>query len=378
MALNTEKFIIKAVLKHNALYSYEKSIYTGCFNKVIITCKIHGDFEQTPGSHLYGCGCPKCRAKLTSDRHIGTNEAFINKAKEKFGEKFDYTNVQYKKSNVKVIIGCPIHGMFEQTPNDHLTSNTGCSECSKEIRASNRTYTNDIFIKKANKIHNFKYDYLALKYVDGKTNVIITCPVHGAFEQNPVYHLQGQGCRKCGLIKLSKSSTSNTEEFIQKAKLVHGDKYNYDNVDYKASRIKVSITCPEHGDFLQTPNGHLNGRSCSQCGIEKGIGFKSSDFVKKYTNGAIFYIVKLFNEKESFIKIGITGKSIRHRMYSISYKYEMLHEIFTKSKNVVYLEKHIKRKVKALKYIPTIEFGGWTECFTQESLPEIKNYLFNF
>lgn len=122
--------------------------------------------------------------------------------------------------------------------------------------------TNEEFIYKANKIHNNKYDYSNINYIDNKTKVEIICLKHGCFEQTPASHLSGNGCPNC--IK------NTTETFINKAKLVHGDKYDYSFVDYINSYTKVKIICPIHGTFEQIPNDHLNNHGCPMCNESKG------------------------------------------------------------------------------------------------------------
>ena len=141
--------------------------------------------------------------------------------------------------------------------------------------------TTEEFIRKAKEVHDDKYTYDKVDYVSSRKKVIITCPKHGDFEQNPNSHLSGSGCSKCaGNQKLTK------EEFISKAKKVHDDKYTYDKVDYVSSDKKVIITCidPEHGDFEQTPNRHLSGNGCSKCGMISSSNKKKStteEFIRK-------------------------------------------------------------------------------------------------
>ena len=114
----------------------------------------------------------------------------------------------------------------------------------------------------ANEIHNGKYDYSKVNYVNNKTKVCIICTEHGhgEFWQRPNSHLSGQGCPKCGGTTLL-----TKEEFIKEATEKHGDKYNYDKVDYKDSKTKVCIICPEHGEFWQEANSHLRGVGCPKC-----------------------------------------------------------------------------------------------------------------
>jgi hypothetical protein len=117
------------------------------------------------------------------------------------------------------------------------------------------------FITKAKKVHGDSYTYDLVSYCDGDPNVKITCPTHGVFEQRPSNHVNKQsGCPTCsGLKKLS------TETFIVKAKKIHGDRFNYDLVDYKNSRTKIKITCPTHGVFEQVPASHLQNIGCLVC-----------------------------------------------------------------------------------------------------------------
>ena len=129
--------------------------------------------------------------------------------------------------------------------------------------------TKEEFIKEATENHKDKYDYSKVEYVNNHTKVCINCPKHGEFWQTPHAHNQGQGCLKCGIEKRSEKKTSTKEEFIKKAREKHGDKYDYSKVDYVNNATKVCIICPEHGEFWQRPNEHLNGRGCHECAKER-------------------------------------------------------------------------------------------------------------
>ena len=138
--------------------------------------------------------------------------------------------------------------------------------------------TTEIFIKKAKQVHSDKYDYSKVKYIDANTKVCIICPEHGEFWQRPASHLNGCGCKYCGFIKRTKKITNNRNQFIEKAKQIHGDKYDYSKVEYINGHTKVCIICPIHGEFWQTPNSHLNGCGCNLC--SKPIHDKES-FIKE-------------------------------------------------------------------------------------------------
>lgn len=126
-------------------------------------------------------------------------------------------------------------------------------------------YTKEQIIERFKKIHGNKYNYTDIVFTKTTDKITILCPEHGYFEQTPHAHLKGQGCPKCGLSKRINSKTSNTKEFIKKAKEVHGEKYDYSIVNYITNKVKIRIICPIHGEFEQTPHGHLFGNGCPKC-----------------------------------------------------------------------------------------------------------------
>lgn len=252
--LTTEEFIKKSKEIHSNLYGYSKVEYKNASTKVSIICPTHGEFEQTPSRHLGGQGCPKCGIVSRANTIRKTTSNFIRRAKEIHGDKYNYSKVDYKGFRTKVTIICPIHGEFEQTPNNHLHG-LGCHKCGGTTKLTTRD-----FIKRIKDIQGDKYDYSKVIYKNYKSKIIIGCPIHGDFEQIAFVHLQGRGCPKCG-----GSAKLTVEEFIEKSIKVHGVKYDYSKVDYKNSQTKIIIVCPTHGDFEQKPNVHLNGSGCPKC-----------------------------------------------------------------------------------------------------------------
>ncbi len=193
-----------------------------------------------------------------------TKQEFIERAKSIHGDKYDYSKVEYAKSNGKVCIICPKHGEFWQTPNSHL-SGIGCPKCGKEKASSQLRKTTGQFSEEAKIIHGEKYNYSKADYEGKDKKICIICPEHGEFWQTPHNHLTGAGCPKCKYEKMSKSQKDTKETFIQKARLMHGDKYDYSKVEYTDSQTKVCIICPEHGEFWQKPNNHIHGWGCAKC-----------------------------------------------------------------------------------------------------------------
>jgi hypothetical protein len=138
--------------------------------------------------------------------------------------------------------------------------------------SNNKKLSTNDFIDRAKKIHGNKYDYSEVDYKNNHTKVKIICPEHGEFYQAPVNHVnQKQGCSKCGIKKNSDRQRSNSNEFKKRASEIHKNKYDYSKVDYVGGHQKVIITCPEHGDFVQTPQSHLRGRGCPKCAKKSEI-----------------------------------------------------------------------------------------------------------
>ena len=215
--LTTEEFISKAKLVHGYKYDYSLVEYINNSTKIKIICKEHGIFEQIPNSHLLGINCPKCH-NLNQD-----NDSFISKSKLIHGDKYDYVLVNYKHSKNKVKISCPIHGEFEQTPNAHLRGN-GCPNCGDTLKLNT-----NLFIEKAKIVHNDFYDYTLVTYKTSKEKVLIYCPIHGGFEQQPDSHLQGIGCPNCSASK-GELSISN---FLVKNNIHFKQQHKFDNCKYK-------------------------------------------------------------------------------------------------------------------------------------------------
>ena len=209
-----------------------------------------------------------------------TLEEFIRRAKEAHGDKFDYSLVVYISSHVKITIICNKCGhIFEQTPHSHLKG-VGCPKC------AGRDKTTEEIIREFRKVHGERYDYSEADFHGVTKKVKIGCPEHGIFLQTPVIHLQGSGCAGCsGNIK------HTTEEFIRRARKVHGDKYDYSEVNYQGNKIKVKIICRKCGHaFWQKPNTHLWGSGCPKCALatQRSKGeIEMCDFIKLIYSGKI-------------------------------------------------------------------------------------------
>ena len=349
--LTTEEFIEKARKVHGDKYNYSKVEYVNSNVKVCIICTEHGEFWQTPSSHLQSRACPKCSYIERSINLKNSGEDFIKKAIEKHGNKYDYSKTKYVDCETEVTIICPEHGEFEMKPKYHING-SGCPLCSEisktgkhSIRKDTKTFVQELkeiygdrldyseivyinaktnvwitdkelnyryqitptkllsrglrktietsekdFISESKEIHGDRYDYSRVDFKGMYTKVCIVCPEHGEFWQTPHNHLTGYGCEKCGKNRCGEKLKSNKEDFVNKANKIHNNTYTYNNFNYINCKTKSYITCPIHGDFLQTPGKHLRGHGCPICGesnLEKEIRLyleaKNIQYIKEYS-----------------------------------------------------------------------------------------------
>jgi len=254
---------------YNGKYEYLDIDRSTNKSKIIIKCNEHGIFLKYFHDHLVrNQGCPNCSKPSRLD-----NDNFIKRANLIHNNIFDYSKVEYINSNIKVCIICTNHGEFLQTPGNHL-SGQKCPKCCKTLK-----YTLNKFIEKANETHHNIYDYSLTDYKNINTKITIICKEHGAFEQIPQYHLHGYGCYSCSNI------VRTTNDFIIKSNIVHKNLYDYSNSNYSCSREPIIIKCKIHGDFIQTPNDHLNGCGCQKCslGCFSKVALKWLESIEKNT-----------------------------------------------------------------------------------------------
>ena len=187
---------------------------------------------------------------------------------------------------------CPDHGPFPQTPSNHFKF--GCDDCggSKEL-------TTETFIEKAKAVHGNRYDYSQVEYVNNKTSVTIICPDHGPFPQGPDSHINGEcGCPDCA------GKNVTTETFIEKAKAVHGDRYDYSQVEYVNNTTPIMIICADHGPFPQSPAVHLVKSGCPDCAE---TGFNPNE------SAELYYVAVSTDDGDTRYKIGVTNRTVEER-----------------------------------------------------------------
>jgi len=189
--------------------------------------------------------------------------------------------------------------------------------------------------------------------------------------------------KKCHLLNGNnptiQSALNKNEYFANKAREVHGDKYDYSLVEYKGKDLYIIIKCKNCLNiFNQTPACHINSRSgCISCSLKHNkenpngwskLEWKNKSEKSKYFDSFKVYIIECWDENERFYKIGRTYRNINNRFSSnkeMPYKYKILKIFKGLSEEIYDLEKELKNKNKEYKYIPTKKFNGMYECFSQ-------------
>lgn len=244
---------------------------------------------------------------------INKTDFTLKKLYSIYGDKYDFSKITYKNVKEKVIVICKIHGEISSELRTLLKGNLVCWECNKEYFRKTHSGNISKFINKANKIHNFKYDYSKTIYIHSHKKINIVCPIHGEFTQTVLNHLNGSGCQKCGKIKLKNTHSINPTG------------WTLDNWVKKAE-------------------------------------------VSKHFDSFKIYILKCWNEKEEFYKIGRTFNSINQRFRcksNMPYNFKILKFYEDDAKTIYKKELDLKKLNKNNKYIPLLKFNGMHECFSQ-------------
>lgn len=265
--LTLESFLSRAREAHGDRYDYSQVVLVDSKTKIRIGCHTHGIFEQIPGSHMKGFGCKACAIDTTAEKRRLTVDQFIARSREVHGGKYDYSRVDYQRSDLDVEIICPVHGAFTQTPNAHMSGN-GCLRCGAAKRGGDRrSAAAAAFIEKARAVHGDRYDYSPTVYRTATTNVEIVCREHGPFPQTPNNHLRGKGCGKCGKAALADLFRKDGDVYLSEITAVHGDQFDYSLVSYRSAYSPVTLICVEHGPVTKAAREWLRF-GCFQCSVK--------------------------------------------------------------------------------------------------------------
>ena len=277
---------------HGEKYDYSSFEYHGMNVKSCIICPEHGEFWQTPHSHLKGQGCPKCGLKSRSKKRRYSKDIFIEKAKKVHGNKYDYSKVDYVDSKTDIEIVCPKHGSFWQKPYLHLQGQ-GCAKCYNEQRKEMFKKDFNEFICELDKIYGDKYDFSEYRYINYNTRESVVCKEHGIFYRSPYELLNRKECPLCmKASKREKRTFKEKDNFINKSMAIHNGKYDYSKINYVNCTTPVEIVCPKHGSFWQKPTYHLSGNGCQRCALEMTDSSAEIEIRKFLSDLGIIYKTK--------------------------------------------------------------------------------------
>jgi len=409
-------FIKKALNIHNYKFSYDNIDYINMKTKINLLCPEHGEFSVKPERHLAGTECPKCKSikhfsysevisklkdiypNYSFDNFIVSNSItkskiicnihgefisdankllslkgcpscfleneklnFIKKASIIHNNLYSYDKINYINKHTKITITCPVHGDFQQKPNNHLSGH-GCLQCGIQ----SKYITKEEFITISNNIFNFRYDYSKVDYVDASHLITIICPVHGEFQQISGTHMRGLGCTECSSEKRRLKLLKKT---LEEAKEIHNNKYlyNIENIkkEFFTLSSRVPIECPEHGTFIQNIGNHSKGANCPQCIFPLNA-------IERYENKPTTLYYVYFKELDLY-KIGLTKQSVEKRFnieikrgYSIIILQTTLYE---NGLDAYKMEQYILERYKDFKYMGNkVLDAGNTELFTYDIL----------
>lgn len=226
-----------------------------------------------------------------------TTQQFIDKSKQKHGNKFSYENTVYVNQKTKLKIKCGTHEEFEVYPSNHLVGMGSCPKCQNIQNGLTHKKDTPFFIKKAKMIHADKYDYSITIYEHSLKKVDIICKKHGIFKIKPSNHINNkQGCPTCGLESTKHSSRKGLSSFLEEIKNKSNfNNYDFSNITFFENRnySKIKCICKKHGEYHTTPRNVLRSNffGCKKCKIE-GDRYDTSKFIeisKKIHNNYYFY-----------------------------------------------------------------------------------------
>ena len=372
--LTQAEFLQRSIQKHGDKYDYSLAEYKGLKEFVTIICKTHGEFQQRAGEH-FRYGCNQCGNERTRDSKRLDTETVIRRSREINGDRYDYSRTTYVDSETKITIGCKIHGFFEQLPGVHYLRGSGCNECGNDSMKLKQRETKEEFVQKAKQVHGDVLDYSKVNYQGSHVKVEIICPIHGSFFQTPAAHKSGAYCRHCSFELNAQGTRIGIEEFIRRAKKIHGEKFDYSQSVYKSKDTPLVISCPTHGEFNQSPANHIRlEQGCPSCAT---TGFDPSQ-------SGFYYVNVIFNEDGDvlYYKGGISG-DWEKRLDRL--QFGLPDGLFIENEGIIFFQNgHEARNVetevlrlgkKIGVYAPPRNFDGGHELFLENPL-EFAKHLF--
>ena len=309
-------FITKAINVHgNEKYNYDEIDYKNNRTKIKIFCNKHKlSFYQIPSDHLTASGCKQCGIEARIEKRKLPYEQFIDRSNKIHNNHYDYSLVKYDSISNKVKIICHIYGECEQRAEDHMKGHQCCKCQIRETiavkkpiiknKSSGKKMSREEFIEKAIIVHGIgRYNYDLVQYINSSTKVKIKCErCDKIIEQIPSSHLDKKGCIDCARKEQSKKRTMTQEQFLEKAKQVFGEKYDYSLTVYKSANEYIIIICKKHGQYKCTAGSHLANHECRKCTTEYNSikrALEKDEFIKRafklYKNEYNYDLVEFAN-----------------------------------------------------------------------------------
>ena len=263
--IDEDTFIKKCIKKYGEDYfsKYQHiTPYISYDKPMEIECLIHSQkFTVTPKDHIWlkFSKCEFCSPSTLQNR----KEKFITDAKNKFGNQFDYSNINFINSATHVMIKCKDHGEFKQTPHEHLSGDINCPKCLIIFKQ----------IPKGLNAFKEKVQHTDIEIVDSTYNGLtkkmqFICKKHGMFECAPIHFLiRRLGCTECELSQRNINQRHDKNLLLARLNKIHNHKYDYSKTIFRGNKKYITISCPKHGDFKQKLGAHLNSKhGCPKCG----------------------------------------------------------------------------------------------------------------
>ncbi len=291
--------------------------------------------------------------------------------------KYTYPNFNYVDNTTKFEVVCYEHGSFYVNHSSHTAKRkpVGCPVCS----GAKIKLTFESWKDKAIQKHNGYYSYVNFEYKNRNSIATIVCPIHGNFTQKCGVHLIGRGCPTCRYEKVAIKNGKTKDQFVQQANQIHKNKYDYTNFVYVNNKTASVVKCKACTfEWKVRPDNHLGDETgCPKC-AKTGIYGKAKNKDISYSDmDCVLYFIRIYDDKESFLKVGLTAESIKRRFSKLPYKFEIIKYFNLKLDKARVIESDCFKQFSDFKYKPLISFSGKTECFSYDMLNDINNYLCN-
>ena len=370
---------VNEIIEEAKIIHGNKYKYLDFFNKkdskdkirsyLTIFCEAH-DYKwvATTDSHiLKRTGCTLCGDEASRKKQQSDFLELIKRINKIHPNYTIPQNQEYINQNRNINYICSIHGFHRGRP-INLLNGQGCPVCGQEKR--NEFFRDDWFslIEKINFKHPKYFIYPEQPFINHHTPIVFKCPIHGDKISNANNLLsKGSGCPECSNIRRSESQKSNWEDVFKQIEEIHKNISIPKEQRYINTNTKIEYTCIKHGKHSASPSKLLRGSGCPQCAHENHHGYLDSAWIALCGKRiAKLYWIEMQHNNEVWYKFGRTFMSVKDRFWELKKKnitYCVVKVISGDPEYICKLERRIHKFYKKYRYIPSVDFGGRTECF---------------